>query len=133
MFNNTWAASSEILGMGSLWWNITSSVKMRNSGLQLSFVFLPSSNFSVSVISFVTVDKEMFSEVILSFLCVFIVALWSFWFFSLQWTRMVVWKVFFKIFLKFTSEQHFTNCGCLTSLFLFVSIYFYLQTRSACI
>ena len=42
---------------------------MRNSDLQLSFVFLPSSNFSVSVISFVTVDKEKFSEVILSFLC----------------------------------------------------------------
>lgn len=40
---------------------------------------------------------------------------------------------FFTIFLKFTSEQHFTNCGCLTSLFLFVSVYFYIQTRSACI
>lgn len=60
LFNNTWAESSEILGMHGLWWNITSSVKMRNTGLQLSFVFLPSSNFSVSVISFVTVDKEMF-------------------------------------------------------------------------
>jgi len=33
------------------------------------------SNFSVSVISFVTVNKEMSSEVILSFLCAFIGAL----------------------------------------------------------
>lgn len=107
---------------------------MRNSGLQLSFVFLPSSNFSVSVISFVTVDKEMFSEVILSFLCALLLLLEAFDcspYCGLEWS--LFGRFFFTIFLKFTSEQHFTNCGCLTSLFLFVSVYFYIQTRSACI
>ena len=106
---------------------------MRNTGLQLSFVFLPSSNFSVSVISFVTLTKKCSHRLFYLFCVPYCRSLKLLIFLLTVDSNGCLEGFFFTIFLKFTSEQHFTNCGCLTSLFLFMSIYFYIQTRSACI